>query len=1287
MGYPDAAFIHQFRMCADAAYAPVAANGLVFVPSNLRDELVALELATGRMVWRVVTGGPVRFAPVYDSGRLYFGSDDGRVYCVLADSGELLWKIRGVPDSLPTSRLLVNGRLTSRWPVRGGPVLYKGKVFFGAGIWPEEGVYVSAVDAETGKLVWRTDALSLRIGGMNDHGKLYDLGLPPQGYLAVINGKLAVPSGRSLAVFLDPETGEVEPFNCYYSKTHPPRGTWWLTGNKDYWIQGGNLFSTGPIDLGRMPPEEMELEAFAEYAGLSPRETLAALRALNKRNPPGQKPRPTSGLQRVEIIERGRKTIIKAPLRGRRASGTFPPRDPSAAELFTNENRPFLDADVFRIHDEVVYSEPVLQGDTLYNSILDDMSSYLIERGETYVKYPPLDRIVARDMTEARWRLLVSPHQVVRRLEFPVKWELATPHKVLIASGDRVVAGAPGEVIAIRDLGDKPEIVFRARIDGAPVNALVSRARLVVTTSTGKIYCFGSGAQTTAPDEPVQRESLFGKPYPPSFPGGYALVLGWGTGKLAEAVLRTGKHQVVVLEPNEALAGRQRGLLAARELYGRQIQIVSGDLSRLRLSAYWADLVVSEDLAPFASALPGLVLDTVRPFTGRLRVPASDQAAAVVARAATGKKGFTVATHDAWLECRRTSPPDGYDEWTHETAGPANTFANRDALVRAPLGLLWLSGYIDRFYTPEFHFQHYRAPYPLVSHGRMFLITGKYMNAVDVYTGNFLWKIEMPMTQRVQWRYQDSRVYSRPYERNYIATPDTLYIIYEKEIHRVSAATGEKLGIFTIPQEITSAGKDAIWTEVRLSGDYLCCVVGDALACLDRKTGKLIWQRKSTLAGTSYALGDRALFGVDHVSPPGVYSAETASSKTSILFRLDLKTGRESWTSSLQHATVPEQNPKQRRQWLLPITPGVIYNAKHGRVIVVVNRRSYYAFDVVNGRRVWEHPGEYSRAASSLHLAPMPLVADDIVFGPTADYASAAVVLDVRTGELIDNGTWLNYKRGCSRVIGNGNLLTYRNAATEVFDYENKKRLNFNSVRSGCTANFLPADGVLNAPSFGHGCVCNYPTFASLALVHMPEAEIFKPDAVRKREIERTTPAPDSGPVPVRAGTVAAGKPVDVSAFKLVDAKLESTPGGCRFSCAGDGPGYAVKMSPKKLQSGTLTCTFKDVGGKGRHKNCFLVLGSSSDPDDLIKIMIYHGGRKRLIISGKHVDEVERELVLPRNVLTRATVRFDLAAKSVSVDVACRELTAKITGSISAVSHCGYGGSNSDTFFAEMDIR
>ena len=1288
LGYPDAAFIHQFRMCADAAYAPVAAEGLLFVPSNLHDDVRALKLGSGETAWRYVTAGPVRFAPVAYAGKVYFGSDDGMVYCVKAESGQLVWKIRGVHDRLPDSRLLVNGRYCSRWPVRSGLVIHDGTLYFGAGLWPEEGVYVSAVDAETGELRWRTDALSLRKAGMNDHNRLHDLGLPPQGYLAVINGKLAVPSGRSLALFLDLKTGEVEPYNCYYSKNNQPRGTWWLTGNSRYWVQAGNVFSTAPIDTDAMPPEEMDLQAFAEYAGESPEKTLAMLKQMIKISLRPGKKRSFVGLDRVDISEKNGHTVIKAALRSQKASGTNTPRTPIPNELYNFQNRPFLNSDVFQVHDEAIYSEPVLSGDILYASIFDTKTKYRVGRGETYVQFPEFDRIIARDMSRPRWRIELNTQFLVRKLEFPVVWEMKTPHKVLISAGDSVIAGMPGEVIAIKPPtadGEQPQVVFRAKIDGAPVNALVSDGKLIVSTNLGKLYCFGQGTTTTVADQPVKRPDNFGKPYSPSFSEGYALVLGWGDGTQAARLLREGRHQIVVLETDETVAQQQRETLAAKGVYGRQIQIVAVKPDAM-LSKYWANRVIVQRIDDLSAERFAAVVETVRPYTGRLIMPVDDRVAKLLKQASAASPEFVIDNNAERLELRRMSPPRGYADWTHETAGPGNTFANNDTLVKSPLGLLWFSGYIDRFYTPEFHFQHFRAPYPLICEGRMFLITGKYMNAVDAYTGNFLWKIEMPITQRVEWRYMDSRVYSRPYDRNYIATPDLLYIIQEEEIHLVDTATGETRGTFTIPEELLTKSGKTIWTEVRLEGGFLCCVVGDTLGCLDRHTGRLLWHRSSTRDGTTYALADGSLYGIDYISPRDVYRGEAGSRKESLLFRLDLATGTEQWSTVIEHATVPDQNPQQKRAWLLPITPAIIMNEKHQRAVVVVNRMTYYAFDTNTGEKAWEYQGDYAKGTGSLHLAPLPLVAEDIVFGSTADYKSTAVVLDVATGNVIDNGSWLDYKRGCSRVVGNCNLLTYRNSTTEVYDYENKTRLNFNSVRSGCTSNFLPAGGILNAPSFGHGCVCNYPTFASLALVHLPEANSFKPEIVKASETERSRPdftAAGDISLPTRP----TGKPIDVSRFSLIDAQLKPAPGGCRFSTAGNGLGYALTKTSEPLSAASFSFSFRGEGSKGRHGNSFFVLGSSDKPDELIQVAFYYGGRRRLIVSGNGIKEQSAELDLPRKSLNKAIVRFDVAAKIVSVEIAGKTLTAKLTSEPAGITHYGYSGSNSDTYFTEVIVE
>ena len=143
LAYPDPAYDHQYRMCADVTYAPVAAEGLVFIPSSVGDQVMACDLANGAVKWRHTAEGPVRFAPLWHAGRVYFGSDDGYLYCVSAQDGKLVWKIRGVPDALPDSRMLINGRLCSRWPVRGAPVEHDGVIYFGAGIWPHDAAHSS----------------------------------------------------------------------------------------------------------------------------------------------------------------------------------------------------------------------------------------------------------------------------------------------------------------------------------------------------------------------------------------------------------------------------------------------------------------------------------------------------------------------------------------------------------------------------------------------------------------------------------------------------------------------------------------------------------------------------------------------------------------------------------------------------------------------------------------------------------------------------------------------------------------------------------------------------------------------------------------------------------------------------------------------------------------------------------------------------------------------------------------------------------------------------------------
>ncbi len=206
---PRIAWANESRLHFDAAYHPVATGKALIVASPNDGSVTAFDTETRSEIWRFFTGGPVRLAPVAANGKVYAGSDDGYLYCLSANSGQLLWKIRAAPEDRPEYRHLGNGRLVSFWPVRGGPVIADGTLYFGSGIWPTLGVFVFAADAETGELLW-TNSNSHKLPETRiDHNYLHEAGISPQGHMLVSGERLIVANGRSMPARLDRKTGEL----------------------------------------------------------------------------------------------------------------------------------------------------------------------------------------------------------------------------------------------------------------------------------------------------------------------------------------------------------------------------------------------------------------------------------------------------------------------------------------------------------------------------------------------------------------------------------------------------------------------------------------------------------------------------------------------------------------------------------------------------------------------------------------------------------------------------------------------------------------------------------------------------------------------------------------------------------------------------------------------------------------------------------------------------------------------------------------------------------------------
>lgn len=229
------------RIDFDFCFEPVIAQGLVLFGSSADDSVHALDLQSGEPVWTFATGGPIRFAPAISGARCFVASDDGYLYCLDLKTGKLKWNFRGGPND---RMVMGNGRLISRWPLRSGVLAHEGVVYFSAGIWPSEGVFVHALEAETGKVVWTNDTCGLQYVDTAHTPASALGGVAPQGYLVASQGVLLVPTGRSTPAGFDIATGKL-----LYCNPEVHR-YWWPGGTRTTAAAG---FFFNPCTQGTFP--------------------------------------------------------------------------------------------------------------------------------------------------------------------------------------------------------------------------------------------------------------------------------------------------------------------------------------------------------------------------------------------------------------------------------------------------------------------------------------------------------------------------------------------------------------------------------------------------------------------------------------------------------------------------------------------------------------------------------------------------------------------------------------------------------------------------------------------------------------------------------------------------------------------------------------------------------------------------------------------------------------------------------------------------------------------------
>jgi hypothetical protein len=583
-------------------------------------------------------------------------------------------------------------------------------------------------------------------------------------------------------------------------------------------------------------------------------------------------------------------------------------------------------------------------------------------------------------------------------------------------------------------------------------------------------------------------------------PGGYVVVWGVGDGALIPSLLQAGDVNVIAVDADAVKANAVRSKLVDAGLYGRRATVVVGTPESLELPPYFASSMIVEDLASSGLTIEPVALNklfaSLRPFGGSALFDldaAQHQEMAAAVREAKLSKADIHRSKSGETMLVRSGPLVGSADWTHEHADAANTRVSRDDLVKTPLGILWFGGPSHAAILPR----HGHGPQPQVVEGRVIIEGPDLLRASDVYTGRLLWERKLPGFG-VLYNNTMHHPGANGTGTNYISLPDGIYAIYPPGCLRLDPATGTTLAEFQLPV-VEGEQTPPAWNTLNASDDYLVAgidfpdsltdprkrayddvIASKRLFVLDRHDGRVVWSTdaKFQFRNNAICIGGGRLYCIDLLSNAEVSLLKRRGQKPTDKSRLtafDLATGKVAWSTDEEvFGTWLSYSEKH---------DVLVESGRPGRDVLRDEPTGMRAYRAADGTAIWKEA----------HRGPAILHGDRIIIDRQ--------ICELLTGKLIQRDdpltnqpvdwTW-NRNYGCNTPQASQHLLLFRSGAAGYCDLTNDGGTgNFGGFKSSCTNNLIAAGGVLSAPEYTRTCICDYQNQTSLALVHMPEVEVW----------------------------------------------------------------------------------------------------------------------------------------------------------------------------------------------------
>lgn len=181
--------------------SPDVSNNRVVFGSN-DQSIYCLNASNGNLEWEYKTQSPIVAVPKIDNDFVYIGSGDGKFRAIDLNTGKLIWEFSGIGEFVETKPLVYKDKIIfGAWDsylyalnINDGSLAWrwqgtKGFLYSAAACWPVASngmIFIvapdriaTAIDAETGQTVWRTNKYQVResIGISEDGEYVYAKGM------------------------------------------------------------------------------------------------------------------------------------------------------------------------------------------------------------------------------------------------------------------------------------------------------------------------------------------------------------------------------------------------------------------------------------------------------------------------------------------------------------------------------------------------------------------------------------------------------------------------------------------------------------------------------------------------------------------------------------------------------------------------------------------------------------------------------------------------------------------------------------------------------------------------------------------------------------------------------------------------------------------------------------------------------------------------------------------------------------------------------------------------------